>query len=178
MSHQKQITRQVQLEQGRKKKNFKKKKVSSPECGVGEMLSPQGSAQLSSAQIHEIAQHMGINSLDSHCHKEAFRLLKSIYLLSLLPNLMQKPVFTPLASLAFLPVATSHSLTLSPSLHLPSFFKFPNKSQQIDTYLSPPPSLPFCPFSCSCSTWGAVINRISAFPFPHLSPDAVCILLL
>ncbi len=46
--------------------------------------------------------------------------------------LVKKLMFTPELSLLFL-------LAASLSLHLPSFLKFPNKSQQIDTYLSPPP---------------------------------------
>lgn len=65
------------------------------------------------------------------------------------------------------PVATSPSLALwlsgSVSPHLPSFLKFPNKSQQIDTYLPPPPSLS-CPFSCSCLMWGEIINQTTACP--------------
>lgn len=113
---------------------------------------------LSSAQMHGIAQHMRTNSWDSHCLSKALLSLKSIYLCYLPQNVVQNPVCFPLAFLAFRPVTASPSLSLSPSPHLPSFLKFPNKSRQIDTYLSPPPSLASCPFSCSGSTGGAIIN--------------------
>lgn len=80
----------------------------------------------------------------------------------------EKPNVYALAVLAF--PCSDFSLSGSLSPYLPSFLKFPNKSQQIDTYLPPPPSLS-CPFSCSCLMWCELINQTTACPllFPFFS---------
>lgn len=68
----------------------------------------------------------------------------------------------------------------SVSPQLPSFLKFPNKSQQIDTYLSPPPLSLSCPPSGCCWTGRSLINQpeicplVQSFSLPSSTDGIAC----
>lgn len=147
-------------------------------CGRDVVSRRLGSVQLKCMRLHNTWEQIPWIPIVV-AKPYAWRSLKSIYLCSLLPNLMPKLLFTRLAFLAFHPVATSPSLPLSLSPP-PLLLQIPKQVSTDWHNLSFPSSFSavFCPFSCSCSTWEAVINQTSVFPFPDLSPDAVRILLL